>query len=282
MKRKLLSTLLNLSVCVTALVAVTFANAAPMSAPFSQFDGFQFSPDFAGSRGIRNPGIALSKIGRIIEGSNLIWGENTGWINLKTPRAELRIGSNILAGWIWIENCGWVCLGNGHPLDGKHYSNRGVHDWGINNDCHGNLSGCAWSEITGWINFSTGHSRVYLDESGRFNGYAWGENVGWMHFGPGRTVQYIAKADAGPWREIENESRRRLAVDPDDSEIRSGSFSVEGLRNNSERYNKYVATVCQLRLGSDDFCSNIRHCETPVYISGLSRLYSIRAPPLIA
>ena len=269
------------AICAIVLATPTFADAVPADSPFHQGCDFPFSPDLERNADLQQPRMAKSKIGRIIEGNNLIWGENVGWINFKTSRADLRIGSNILAGWIWLENCGWVCLGEGHPLDARRYANRGAHDWGINNDGHGNLSGFAWSEVTGWVGFRTGHSRVHLDETGRFYGYAWGENVGWMHFGPGRIVQYLAKADPGPWREIGDESRSRLAGGPDASEICSGSFPIAGLRNNSERYNKYVATVCQLRLGSDDFCSNIRHFETPVYISSLSGLYSIRAPPLI-
>ncbi|MCX6354080.1 MAG: hypothetical protein NTZ78_04130, partial [Candidatus Aureabacteria bacterium] len=130
----------------------------------------------------------ITEIGRIIEGHNLIWGENVGWVNLRTTHTDLKIGSNILEGWIWLENCGWVSLGEGHPLNGERYSNRRGYDWGVNNDCQGKLSGYAWSEVTGWISFHTSHSQVHLAETGHLYGYAWGENVGWMHFGPGRTV----------------------------------------------------------------------------------------------
>jgi len=272
--------IMTLIIFVLALFAASIANAVPTNSPFPQRYNFPSSPDLERNSGLQQPSMSSAKIGRIIEGNNLIWGESIGWVNLKTAHAELKIGSNILAGWVWLENCGWVCVGDGSPLDGKRYSNSGTHDFGVNNDGHGKLSGFAWSEVTGWINFQTSHSRVYLDARGQFYGYAWGENVGWMHFGPGRTVQYLAKADPGPWREIGDESRSRLASGPDDSEICSGSFPVAGLRNNSERYNKYAATVCFFSLRGDDFCAHTRHRETPVYISGLSRLYSIRAPPV--
>ncbi|MCX6353524.1 MAG: hypothetical protein NTZ78_01315 [Candidatus Aureabacteria bacterium] len=189
---------------------------------------------------------------------------------------------NILTGWIWLENCGWVYLGNGRPLDGRRYSNRGSRDWGINNDGHGNLSGYAWSEVTGWINFRTGNSRVYLDESGQFYGYAWGENVGWMHFGPGRTVQYFAKADHGPWKEIGPERGSRFAGSHDDSEMSRGTIPVTGLKNNYERYNEDADSVCTLRLGRDGFCTHIRCSNTPVYISSLGKLAPVRAPPMPA
>ncbi|MCX6354200.1 MAG: hypothetical protein NTZ78_04765, partial [Candidatus Aureabacteria bacterium] len=112
-------------------------------------------------------------------------------------------------------------------------------------------------------------------------GYAWGENVGWMHFGPGRTVQYLAKAEPGPWREIGQEARGRLAGSPDDSEICGDSFPVTGVKTDYEKYNKYARTVCLLRRGRDDFYEHIRRCDEPVYIRSLSALSPIRAPPAI-
>ncbi|MCX6355082.1 MAG: hypothetical protein NTZ78_09300 [Candidatus Aureabacteria bacterium] len=220
----------------------------------------------------------MPKIGGIIGSSSLIWGESIGWINLRTAHADLKIGSNILAGWIWFENCGWVCLGNGLPLDGRRYSNHVSHDWGINNDGYGNLSGYVWSEVTGWISCRTGHSRVYLDETGQFHGYAWGENVGWMHFGPGSRVRYLAKADPGPWKEIGPERGSRFAGGADDSEMRSGYIPVTGLNNNSGRYTKDAWVVCSLRLGRDDSFLQIRRSNTPVLMNGLAKLSTIRAP----
>ena len=272
---------MTLIIFAVALLASSFADSVPANSPFPQRYNFPSSPDLERNSGLQQPSMSSAKIGRIIEGNNLIWGESIGWVNLKTAHAELKIGSNILAGWVWLENCGWVCVGDGSPLDGKRYSNSGTHDFGVNNDCHGKLSGFAWSEVTGWINFRTSHSRVYLDESGQFYGYAWGENVGWMHFGPGRTVQYLAKAHPGPWKEIKTEAAERLAGGPDDSEICSGSFPVAGLRNNHERYGEDTWTVCLLRLGRDDFCAHIRCSDTPVYISSLAKLSPIRAPPAI-
>jgi len=271
---------MTLFIFALVLFASSFANAVAAHSPFPECDNYPFFPELNRNSGLGQSSNAIPKIGRIIERHNLIWGDSVGWVNLKVTHGDMKLGSNILAGWVWLENCGWVCLGDGRPLDGRRYSNRGSCDWGVNNDGQGKLSGFAWSEVTGWISFHTTHSRVYLDEKGQFYGYTWGENVGWMHFGPGSTVQYLAKTDPGPWRRIGDESRSRLAGSQDDSEICSGSFPVAGLRNNSERYNKYAATVCFFSLRGDDFCAHTRHRETPVYISGLSRLYSIRAPPV--
>ena len=54
---------------------------------------------------------------------------------------------------IRIKNLGWVHFGDGHPENGVFYSNKMVRDYGVNNDGRGNLSGWAWSESVGWINF---------------------------------------------------------------------------------------------------------------------------------
>jgi len=260
-----------------ALFAAPFAHAVPLH---FHSDNLPYFPDLESSAALQQSGIPQAKIGRIIEGCNLIWGENVGWVNLKTAHPELKIGSNILAGWIWIENCGWVCLGDGHPLDARRYSNRGSCDWGVNNDGRGKLSGFAWSEVTGWINFQTSHSRIYLDKTGQFYGYAWGENVGWMHFGPGLAVQYLAKADRGPWKEIGPEPGSRFAGGHDDSEMSSSSVPVTGLNNSYQRYTTDAWTVCLLRIGRDDSSAHIRCSDVPVYISSLAKLTPIRAPPV--
>jgi len=272
---------MTLIIFAVALLASSFADSVPANSPFPQRYNFPSSSDLGKNAELQQPSMSPAKIGRIIEGHNLIWGDSVGWVNLKTKHAELKIGSNILAGWVWLENCGWVCLGNGHPLEGRRYSNWSGYDWGINNDGQGRLSGFAWSEVTGWIRFRTSHSRVYLDATGLLYCYAGGEKVGWIHFGPDRTVQYFARANPGPWKEIGDESRSRLAGGPDDSEISGGCVSVAGLRNNHERYDEYAWTVCLLRMGKDDFCARIRCSDTPVYISSsLAKLYSIRAPPI--
>ena len=160
--------IMTLIIFALALFAASFADAVPANSPFPQCYNFPFPSDLGKNDYLQHPCMAPEKIGRIIKGSDLIWGESIGWINLGATHADVKIGSNILAGWVWLENCGWVCLGNGHPLEGRRYSNRGSCDWGVNNDSQGKLSGFAWSEVTGWISFRTGHSRVYLDENGQF------------------------------------------------------------------------------------------------------------------
>ncbi len=47
----------------------------------------------------------------------------------------------------------------------------------------GAMSGYAWSENAGWINFNPTGGGVSLDNAtGEFRGYAWGENIGWLSF----------------------------------------------------------------------------------------------------
>jgi len=157
-------------IIAVAFFASSLADAVPAHSPFPQCGNYPFFPELNRNSGLRQSINAIPKIGRIIEGYNLIWGESIGWVNLRTTRADLTIGSNILSGWIWLENCGWICLGEGHPLDGERYSNRSGFDWGVNSDSKGKLTGFAWSEVTGWISFRTGHSQVYLDESRQFYG----------------------------------------------------------------------------------------------------------------
>jgi len=48
-----------------------------------------------------------------------------------------------------------------------------------------NVSGWAWSENIGWINFNGSNYGVNINPStGVFSGYAWSENIGWIDFGP--------------------------------------------------------------------------------------------------
>ncbi|MCX6355062.1 MAG: hypothetical protein NTZ78_09200 [Candidatus Aureabacteria bacterium] len=270
--------------CIIFAVAFFAVSTANAVSAYSSFPQPYDSPSASNSERIdilHQHVMPAARVGGIIEGHNLTWGESIGWVNLKEKQADLKIGSDILTGWIWLENCGWVCLGGGRPLDGGRYSNKSVHDWGVNNDGQGNLSGYAWSEVTGWISFQTSHSRVYLGETGQFYGYAWGENVGWMHFGPGRSVRYLAKADPGPWKGIAPGAGNRFAGDSSGSELCSDFGSGTGLNNIQERYSKNARIVCSLSLVRDDFCARIRCCDTPVYISGLAEISPIRAPPAI-
>ena len=55
-------------------------------------------------------------------------------------------------------------------------------DYGVENDGIGNLSGYAWDENVGWINFNPTGGGVTLDANGNFDSWSWGEHIGWIHF----------------------------------------------------------------------------------------------------
>ena len=76
-----------------------------------------------------------------------------------------------------------------------------LDNWGVNHDSGtGALSGYAWSENAGWINFNvTTHNPngVSIDTGTlKFSGYAWAESVGYVHF-QNASPEYYVKQDAG-------------------------------------------------------------------------------------
>jgi len=65
------------------------------------------------------------------------------------------------------------------------------------NDGAGNLSGFAWGENIGWIDFDTsdvGGSQVTID-GGQFQGFAWAENVGWINMNSGFGVVAVLPSE---------------------------------------------------------------------------------------
>jgi len=93
-----------------------------------------------------------------------------------------------LAGHVWCENLGFLSLGDGTPANGIAYANTTGADVGVNILPGGNLSGLAWGENVGWVNFGTDGTLGAFDQqarfdagAGRFRGYAWGENTGWIN-----------------------------------------------------------------------------------------------------
>jgi len=138
------------------------------------------------------------------------WGENIGWMNWKPSYDGTDYGVTVynecLTGYIWAENAGWIKVGDtscaggdccqtgttkGYENDSNSTDDDGdgvVDDWGVNNDGSGNLSGYAWGENVGWINFSSAYHRVVINSSGEFTDYAWGENIGWINMNCSNTT----------------------------------------------------------------------------------------------
>ena len=72
------------------------------------------------------------------------------------------------------------------------YTNASASDFGVNHDGSGGLSGYAWGQNIGWLNFDTtgdGGSQVTVSPDGAFSGYAWAQNVGWISFSSGYGAQ---------------------------------------------------------------------------------------------
>ena len=144
-------------------------------------------------------------IGNIDSTYKYAWGENIGWTNWRPYYGGVTVYSECLTGYTWNENVGWIKIGDnssnctdndccqngtskGYENDSNSVDDDGdgeVDDWGVNNNGSGNLSGYAWGENIGWLNFDdtsvNDYSQVVIDGSGNFTNYAWGENVGWVN-----------------------------------------------------------------------------------------------------
>ncbi len=92
------------------------------------------------------------------------WSENAGWINFSTSGGNVAINDTGITGYAWSNNYGWINL---NPSGS-----------GVSNNNKGILSGSAWGENTGWIDFSG----VTIDSSGYFSGYASGTVTGQISF----------------------------------------------------------------------------------------------------
>lgn len=127
------------------------------------------------------------------------YGANIGWLNAQGDDIHgAVIGCAYCTGSIWSANCGWIGLGN-TPANGWQYTNTAVHDWGVNHDGQGNLSGYAYGANIGWIAFeqNVGKPRVDL-LTGNLSGYVWGANIGWITLTNAQAYVRTATLAPGP------------------------------------------------------------------------------------
>ena len=137
------------------------------------------------------------------------WGENIGWINFEGQpggQGQVRFLPAGLSGYAWAENVGWINVGQGGdyvpadeqgpPTFPNPNQRFGVRIEGQIGDAVRPLSGWAWGENIGWLNFNTWElaiedaagdpagARIENDGLGepRIRGYVWAENVGWINF----------------------------------------------------------------------------------------------------
>ncbi len=114
------------------------------------------------------------------------WSSGAGWMNWRSSSTNgVVVSQYYLSGWIYSSTCGWIHTGDGQPTNGVQYTNASSEDYGVNHDGEGHLSGYAWCESTGWINFGWTNNthadapRIDLG-TGDMSGYAWGGSLGWI------------------------------------------------------------------------------------------------------
>jgi type II secretory pathway pseudopilin PulG len=131
----------------------------------------------------------VAGLSSVAMGNHYAWSGNIGWLDFAYPggNVQLPVGEGDLNGAAYaLSNGSWILLN-------CTYANCcSASDFKVSSDADGNLSGWAWSESFGWINFSTTTPIVYgvtvattttaNHETGEWDGYAWSENDGWISF----------------------------------------------------------------------------------------------------
>ena len=105
--------------------------------------------------------LAFAQAGTILSTHKYAWSDNVGYINFE----NVIVGDTALSGYAWSTNTGFIKL---NPSLG-----------GVLNDGNGHLSGSAWGEGLGYIDFSGVSINT---NTGRFSGTATGTLVGTLTF----------------------------------------------------------------------------------------------------
>ena len=92
------------------------------------------------------------------------WSTKIGWLNFASTNGNVRVTDAALTGHVWSSLYGWIKL---NPANS-----------GVTNNSEGVLSGSAWGENIGWIDFSG----VTISSAGVFSGAASGTNTGSVNF----------------------------------------------------------------------------------------------------
>ncbi|MCK5850241.1 MAG: hypothetical protein KAH23_04940 [Kiritimatiellae bacterium] len=114
------------------------------------------------------------------------WSVGASWINCRPSTTNgAVIGQFTCSGYFYSSTAGWINLGDGTPTNGIYYSNANSGDYGVNHDSQGHLTGYAWCESSGWINFewtNKEHANAPKVDviTGNFSGNAWGDSLGWI------------------------------------------------------------------------------------------------------
>lgn len=163
------------------------------------------------------------------------------WINFYAATPAIHITDSELTGYFWGSKFGWVNLNNlaNCDLDNNDFldNNTRCHgdnattvatDFKVSNTSAGILSGWAWGENAGWINFNSKVNcdqdnntytdvicdgdnattldkdfKVIIDNTGHFSGHAWSQNFGYIKFNCNLGTPYCVNTD---WRPISERS----------------------------------------------------------------------------
>ena len=110
------------------------------------------------------PVFASTTDGTIDATSKWAWGSKIGWLNFGNSGGNVHVTDSALIGSVWNDLYGWIKL---NPSTS-----------GVTNNAEGVLSGYAWGDNIGWIDFSG----VTISVSGVFAGTASGTNTGIINF----------------------------------------------------------------------------------------------------
>lgn len=118
--------------------------------------------------------------------SGYAWTENIGWISMSGNGYSVKIDTTlggIFSGFAWSENIGWINFAPAGPYPANPQSSAQM-------DSMGNVAG--WASVlvnqsdptpTGWISMSGSGYGVKVDAiTGKLSGFAWSENYGWIDF----------------------------------------------------------------------------------------------------
>ena len=157
--------------------------------------------------------------------SGYAFGNNTGWINFGCSQCGVQVTDSGLTGYGWSDNYGWIKL---NPTNS-----------GVANNNEGTLSGKAWGEGIGWINFSG----VAIGSSGAFSGTASVDSGGTINF------SCTNCSVATDWRSLSSRTPPPSGGGGSGGGNIDGPFSV--LINNGSRYTNNQVVKLNLDGGLD-------------------------------
>jgi len=167
--------------------------------------------------------------------------------NIPPSLVSVTVSDTGLSGFIWSKSLGEIALNCVNFKSGcNNFNSRG--NFKVVNNGEGVLSGFAWGENSGWINFgpfkNSKTSQVVINDRGEWNGYAWAENFGWIKFDCSK-ANYCVKTD---WRP----KSTRTPFSPPEPQIKPSNLLPKNVEDN-----KYYPDTKKEGSGFFQFIKNI-------------------------